>query len=117
MLIQQGCSERHAGVAAVVGALVAVLIDHQVAGRCEASGVGRRARLVHVYRYSVDKIESPEIYFTVLCSKGFYVRTYAHDIGELLGCGAHLKNLRRTQSGRFDVANAITVAQIKELPQ
>jgi tRNA pseudouridine55 synthase len=49
----------------------------------------------------------------VLCSKGFYVRTYVHDIGEALGCGAHLKSLRRTKSGRFDVTNAITIDEIK----
>jgi len=79
--------------------------------------VEREPRFVHVYRYTIDRIALPEIDFSVVCSKGFYVRTYAHDIGELLGCGAHLKSLRRTQSGRFDVANAITVAQIKELPR
>src|SRR3954469_5533574 len=79
--------------------------------------VEREPRLVHVYRYSIDRIALPEIDFTVLCSKGFYVRTYAHDIGEALGCGAHLKSLRRTQSGRFDVGNAITVDQIKERPR
>ena len=79
--------------------------------------VEREPRFVHVYRYSIDKIALPEIDFSVLCSKGFYVRTYAHDIGEVLGCGAHLKSLRRTKSGRFDVANAITVNQIKELPR
>jgi tRNA pseudouridine55 synthase len=77
--------------------------------------VEREPRLVHVYRYSIDRIQLPEIAFSVLCSKGFYVRTYAHDIGETLGCGAHLKSLRRTKSGRFDVANAITVAQINDL--
>src|SRR5207247_4984657 len=75
--------------------------------------VEREPRLVHVYRYSIDRIALPEIDFSVLCSKGFYVRTYVHDIGEALGCGAHLKSLRRTKSGRFDVANAITVDQIK----
>jgi len=79
--------------------------------------VEREPRFVHVYRYTVDRISLPEIDFSVLCSKGFYVRTYAHDIGEVLGCGAHLKSLRRTTSGRFDVANAITIAQIKELPR
>ncbi|HJT79949.1 MAG TPA: tRNA pseudouridine(55) synthase TruB, partial [Chthoniobacterales bacterium] len=57
----------------------------------EGKVVEREPRLVHVYRYSVDKIALPEIDFTVLCSKGFYVRTYVHDIGEVLGCGAHLK--------------------------
>jgi tRNA pseudouridine55 synthase len=76
--------------------------------------VEREPRLVHVYRYTIDRIGLPEIHFSVLCSKGFYVRTYVHDIGENLGCGAHLKSLRRTKSGRFDVANAISVAQIKD---
>src|SRR6266496_2414068 len=79
--------------------------------------VEREPRLVHVYRYTIDRIALPEIDFSLLCSKGFYVRTYAHDIGEILGCGAHLKSLRRTKSGRFDVANAVTVAQIKETPR
>jgi tRNA pseudouridine55 synthase len=78
--------------------------------------VEREPRLVHVYRYTIDRIVFPEIDFSVLCSKGFYVRTYVHEIGETLGCGAHLKSLRRTKSGRFDVANAISVAQIKEAP-
>jgi tRNA pseudouridine55 synthase len=75
--------------------------------------VEREPRLVHVYRYSIDRLALPEIDFTVLCSKGFYVRTYAHDIGETLGCGAHLKNLRRTKSGRFSVEGAITVDELK----
>ena len=79
--------------------------------------VEREPRFVHVYRHSIDKIALPEVDFSVLCSKGFYVRTYAHDIGDTLGCGAHLKNLRRTKSGRFEVANAITVDQIKESPR
>ena len=76
--------------------------------------VEREPRLVHVYRYSIDRIALPEIDFTVLCSKGFYVRTYAHDIGEALGCGAHLKGLRRTKSGRFSAEGAITVDELRE---
>ena len=79
--------------------------------------VEREPRFVHVYRYTIDRIALPEIGFSVLCSKGFYVRTYAHDIGEHLGCGAHLKSLRRTKSGRFDVAGSITVDEIKEVPR
>ncbi len=71
--------------------------------------VEREPRLVHVYRYTIDRIALPEIDFSVVCSKGFYVRTYVHEIGETLGCGAHLKSLRRRKSGRFDVANAISV--------
>lgn len=79
--------------------------------------VEREPRFVHVYRYTIDRVALPDIDFSVLCSKGFYVRTYAHDIGQILGCGAHLKSLRRTKSGRFDVANAMTVEHIKELPR
>jgi tRNA pseudouridine55 synthase len=75
--------------------------------------VEREPRFVHVYRYTIDRVALPDVDFSVLCSKGFYVRTYAHDIGEVLGCGAHLKSLRRTKSGRFDVTNAIGVDQIK----
>jgi tRNA pseudouridine55 synthase len=79
--------------------------------------VEREPRLVHVYRYTIDRVALPEIDFSVVCSKGFYVRTYVHDIGEALGCGAHLKSLRRTKSGRFEVANAITVDQINHAPR
>jgi tRNA pseudouridine55 synthase len=75
--------------------------------------VEREPRLVHIYRYSIDRVTLPEVDFTVVCSKGFYVRTYAHDIGAELGCGAHLYSLRRVKSGRFDVASAITVDEIK----
>src|SRR6266576_1600410 len=74
--------------------------------------VEREPRLVHVYRYAVDRIVLPEIDFNVVCSKGFYVRTYVHDICEELGCGGHLKSLRRVKSGRFDVDHAITVDEI-----
>jgi tRNA pseudouridine55 synthase len=79
--------------------------------------VEREPRLIHVYRYSIDRIASPEIDFSVVCSKGFYVRTYVHDIGELLGCGAHLKSLRRTKSGRFEVVNAISLDDVKNKPR
>jgi tRNA pseudouridine55 synthase len=75
--------------------------------------VEREPRFVHVYRYTIDRIILPEIDFSVVCSKGFYVRTYVNDIGEVLGCGGHLKSLRRIKSGRFDVANAISVQQIR----
>jgi tRNA pseudouridine55 synthase len=48
-----------------------------------------------------------------VCSKGFYVRTYANDIGQTLGCGAHLRSLRRTKSGRFTVDHAVTIEELK----
>ena len=78
--------------------------------------VEREPRYVHVFAHEVQAVRPPEIDFRVVCSKGFYVRTYAHDIGETLGCGAHLQALRRTKSGRFDLVRAVTVEQLKTLP-
>ena len=75
--------------------------------------VERKARAVYVTDYSVDRIALPEVDFTVNCSKGFYVRTYAHDIGQDLGCGAHLSALRRTRSGKFNVEGAMTATELK----
>lgn len=75
--------------------------------------VKREPRFVHVYGYRIDGIALPVVEFTVKCSKGFYVRTYAHDIGQDLGCGAHLKSLRRTRSGKFDLERAVTFEELK----
>jgi len=63
--------------------------------------VEREPRFVRVFDYEIQGFESPQVDFRVVCSKGFYVRTYAHDIGQKLGCGAHLSALRRTRSGHF----------------
>jgi len=79
--------------------------------------VKRDPRLVHVYHYEILRIAPPEIDFRVVCSKGFYVRTYAHDIGQELGCGACLSDLRRTKSGRFEVEGAVTFADLKQGPR
>jgi tRNA pseudouridine55 synthase len=77
--------------------------------------VEREPRLVHVYAHEIQAARLPEVDFRVVCSKGFYVRTYAFDIGNELGCGAHLKTLRRTKSGRFTLEHAITVPEIQTL--
>ena len=76
--------------------------------------VERAPRPVHVTNYEVSRVELPEVDFSVDCSKGFYVRTYAHDIGEKLGCGAHLSGLRRTRSGRFTLERAVPVEVLKK---
>ncbi|MBC7979414.1 MAG: tRNA pseudouridine(55) synthase TruB [Armatimonadetes bacterium] len=76
--------------------------------------VERKLRPVRVSSYEVRRVELPEVDFRVHCSKGFYVRTYANDIGEKLGCGAHLSALRRTNSGKFTLERSVTIAQLKE---
>ncbi len=77
--------------------------------------VERKSRPVKVLRYEITRIdlETAEVDFLVHCTKGFYVRTYAHEIGQLLGCGAHLTALRRTHSGGFDLSRAIEVPALK----
>ena len=79
--------------------------------------VERDLRPVSVTGYQVTRIDLPDIDFVVNCSKGFYVRTYAHDIGEKLGCGGHLSALRRTRSGKFTLDRAVTVADLKTAPR
>jgi len=79
----------------------------------EGKIIEREPRCVHVYAHEIRGVRLPEIDFRVICSKGFYVRTYAHDIGQELGCGAHLSALRRTKSGRFTVDGAITIEALK----
>jgi len=75
--------------------------------------VEREPRFVHIYAHQILEVRPPEVEFRVVCSKGFYVRTYAFDIGNDLGCGAHLNALRRTKSGRFDVGMAFPAADLK----
>lgn len=75
--------------------------------------VEREPRFVHIYTHQILEMRSPEIDFRVVCSKGFYVRTYAHDIGADLGCGAHLSALRRTKSGRFHIDQAFPASELK----
>jgi tRNA pseudouridine55 synthase len=75
--------------------------------------IEREPRFVHIYAHQILQTRLPEVDFRVVCSKGFYVRTYAYDIGHDLGCGAHLNALRRTKSGRFDVEMALPADQLK----
>jgi len=75
--------------------------------------IEREPRFVHIFAHEIKNIALPEIEFRVVCSKGFYVRTYAFDIGNDLGCGAHLKALRRTKSGKFTLEHAITIDDLK----
>lgn len=69
--------------------------------------VERKARLIHVYNFQFSKYVEPVGFFRMACTKGTYVRALAHELGQKLGCGAHLATLRRTVSGNFDVQDAL----------
>lgn len=77
--------------------------------------VAREPRFIRVMSWDVLGFESPNIRFRLRCSKGTYVRTLAHDLGNKLGCGAHLSALRRTATDRFNVSQALTLDQIEKL--
>ena len=77
--------------------------------------VPREPRVIHVSRYELTAFEPPEASFLVACSKGAYVRTLAHDLGQKLGCGAHLNVLRRTGVGKFRIEKADPLETLKEL--
>ncbi|MCD4690877.1 tRNA pseudouridine(55) synthase TruB [bacterium] len=74
--------------------------------------VERNARPIVIREMDIIEFEPPNIRFRVVCSKGTYVRTLASDIGDSLGCGAHLGELRRTRSGDFDVDEAVELREI-----
>ncbi len=78
--------------------------------------VEREPRFIHVASFKLDKWNSPDIEFTLSCSKGTYVRTIAHDLGQNLGCGAYLKELRRTDIERFKIEDSIELESFEELP-
>ncbi len=78
--------------------------------------VVREPRLVHIFNYRFTAYAEPLAKFRVACTKGTYVRSLAHDLGAKLGCGAHLATLRRVTSGKWDVADALTLDAILALP-
>ncbi len=79
----------------------------------EGITVERAPRAVTVYALSIEKWCDEYLELCVSCSRGFYVRTLAEDIGEILGCGAHVQELRRTAVGNLQLENAVTLAQLE----
>jgi len=77
--------------------------------------VEREPRTVHIYDLRLLKFDPPRADFRVTCTKGTYVRTLCHDMGEALGCGGHLAALRRTRSGSLDVKDAKPLAELLQL--
>jgi tRNA pseudouridine55 synthase len=74
--------------------------------------VPREPRLIHIYRFRFHSYQEPLGWFQIACTKGTYVRSVAQELGQKLGCGAHLATLRRVRSGKFDVGEA---AQFEEV--
>jgi len=77
--------------------------------------VERQPREVTIYDLQLDVFAGDELRVTVTCSKGTYIRVLAEDIGRALGCGAFMKELRRTRTGLFDLAQAVTLPQLEAM--
>lgn len=80
----------------------------------EGKEIERRPRRVEIFEIRIDKIELPKVVFHVRCSKGTYIRTLCHDIGEKLGCKGCMESLVRTRVERFCIQDALTLAQVEE---
>lgn len=77
--------------------------------------VEREPKLVHIYNFRFSSYQEPIGEFRAACTKGTYIRSLAHDLGQKVGCGAHLLTLRRSASGRFDVKDAAPLDTILAL--
>lgn len=79
--------------------------------------VEREARRVKICGIEILEVRLPEVRMSVTCSKGTYIRTLCHDIGEKLGCGGCMEKLSRIRVGRFCIGDALTLKEIEELSQ
>lgn len=76
--------------------------------------VERKRRKVAIHEIYIEETALPRVRMRVHCSKGTYIRTLCHDIGESLGCGGCMASLIRTQAGRFGVEDSLRLAQVEE---
>ena len=77
--------------------------------------VERKPRKVTVYELNFLDFSADLLTLEIHCSKGFYVRSLAMDLGNLLGCGGHVETLQRTSAGKFDITNCVTLEQLEAL--
>jgi tRNA pseudouridine55 synthase len=79
--------------------------------------IEREPREINVYHFKITDNQNPNLEFEISCSKGTYIRTLSHQIGELLKCGSYLTSLRRTQSGDFNLDNSATQEKIESMEE
>jgi tRNA pseudouridine55 synthase len=78
--------------------------------------IEREARPVMIHALELVSLEDARLELDVHCSKGTYIRTLAHDLGEALGCGAHIEELRRTAVGGLSVESAVCLEALEQMP-
>ncbi len=80
----------------------------------EGIEVERKARAVTILDIQIKEIALPRVCMEVSCSKGTYIRTLCHDIGQALGCGACMEELVRTKVSRFEIKDSVTLSEVQE---
>lgn len=75
--------------------------------------VERRSRLIRIHLVELVDWQPPVVTIEVVCGKGTYIRSLAHDLGQALGCGANLKRLTRLRCGLFDIKDAVSMPQLE----
>ena len=85
-----------------------------LARRGQADKIDIKSRKIKIEKNEILSINGNKILFYVKCSKGTYVRSICHDIGEILGCGGHMSFLLRTSSGKFNLENSITLEELEK---
>ena len=83
----------------------------------EGKTVERKARKIKILEITIDQIALPFVTMTVTCSKGTYIRTLCHDIGEKLGCGGCMESLLRTRVSSFTLKDSLKLPEIEKLQE
>lgn len=83
----------------------------------EGKTVERKSRKVTIYQIHIKEIQLPRVRMEVTCSKGTYIRTLCHDIGNLLGTGGCMEELTRTKVGRFELKDSLKLEELSDLAQ
>ena len=83
----------------------------------EGITVERKPSRVTIYDINIERIELPHVTMTVRCSKGTYIRTLCHDIGQELGCGAAMESLVRTRAAGLDISDALSLDRLQSMKE
>ncbi len=83
----------------------------------EGKTIERKSRPVKIHEIKIEEMDLPRVSFTVTCSKGTYIRTLCHDVGEKLGVGGCMEELERIAVGRFHLRDALTLKEIQEMQE
>ena len=113
--VEEVCARFRGEIQQEVPAYSAIRIQGRRSYELARAGIeaARPTRSVVIHELKLLSVQLPEIEFEVTCSKGTYIRTLCSDLGEALGCGGHLRQLRRTRIGSYRIEDAVTLEELQ----